>query len=58
MCSRTKTILNTTDFTALYDKGYHTGTELKTAIDLGKRMGICRVLFFNDWRINFSFSNG
>lgn len=35
MLRRTKTILNTTDFTALYDKGYHTGTELKTAIDLG-----------------------
>ena len=35
MLRRTKTILNTTDFTALYDKGYHTGTELKTAVDLG-----------------------
>jgi transposase len=35
MLRRTKTILNTTDFTALYDKGYHTGTELKTAIDFG-----------------------
>jgi transposase len=35
MLKRTKTILNTTDFTALYDKGYHTGTEIKTAIDLG-----------------------
>lgn len=35
MLRRTKTILNTTDFTALYDKGYHTGTEIKTAIDLG-----------------------
>ena len=35
MLRRTKTILKTTDFTALYDKGYHTGTEIKTAIDLG-----------------------
>jgi transposase len=35
MLRRTKTILNTTDFTALYDKGYHTGTEIKTAVDLG-----------------------
>ena len=35
MLRRTKTILDTTDFTALYDKGYHTGTEIKTAIDLG-----------------------
>ena len=34
MLRRTKTILNTTDFTALYDKGYHTGTEIKTAIDM------------------------
>ena len=35
MLRRTKTILRTTDFTALYDKGYHTGSEIKTAIDLG-----------------------
>ncbi len=35
MLRRTKAILNTTDFTALYDKGYHTGTEIKTVIDLG-----------------------
>jgi len=35
MLRRTKTILNSTDFTALYDKGYHTGSEIKTAIDLG-----------------------
>ncbi len=35
MLRRTKTILNTSNFTALYDKGYHTGSELKTAIDLG-----------------------
>lgn len=35
MLRRTKRILNTTEFTALYDKGYHTGSEIKTAIDLG-----------------------
>ena len=35
MLRRTKIILNTTDFTALYDKGYHTGSEIKTAVDLG-----------------------
>lgn len=35
MLRRTKTILQTTDFTALYDKGYHTPGEIKTAIDLG-----------------------
>ncbi len=35
MLRRSKTILNSSDFTALYDKGYHTGSELKTAIDLG-----------------------
>jgi len=33
MLRRTQTILQTNDFTALYDKGYHTGSELKTAID-------------------------
>lgn len=35
MVQRTKSILRTNDFTALYDKGYHTGSELKTAQDLG-----------------------
>lgn len=33
MLRRAKTILGSNDFTALYDKGYHTGSELKTAID-------------------------
>ncbi len=32
---RRKVILNTTDFTALYDKGYHTGSEIKKAVELG-----------------------
>ncbi len=35
MLRRAKTILKTTDITALYDKGYHTGSELKIACDLG-----------------------
>ena len=35
MLRRAKTILNTSDFTALYDKGYHTGSEIKAAIDMG-----------------------
>lgn len=35
MIRRAKTILQTNQFTALYDKGYHTGSELKTAIDAG-----------------------
>jgi radical SAM protein with 4Fe4S-binding SPASM domain len=35
MLRRAKSILRTNQFTALYDKGYHTGSELKTAVDLG-----------------------
>jgi transposase len=35
MVQHAKEILNTNQFTALYDKGYHTGSELKTAQDLG-----------------------
>jgi len=31
MLQRAKSILKTNDFTALYDKGYHTGSEFKTA---------------------------
>lgn len=34
MLRRTKIILGTTDFTALYDKGYHTGIEIKKAVAL------------------------
>tara|TARA_R110002012_G_C11618898_1_gene608773 strand:- start:125 stop:1639 length:1515 start_codon:yes stop_codon:yes gene_type:complete len=34
MLQRAKTILGTNAFTALYDKGYHTGSEFKTANDL------------------------
>ncbi|MBW2252855.1 MAG: transposase [Deltaproteobacteria bacterium] len=35
MVQRAKSILGTNDFTALYDKGYHTGSEFKTADNLG-----------------------
>lgn len=35
MLFRAKTILGSNEFTALYDKGYHTGSEFKTAADLG-----------------------
>jgi len=35
MLKRAKSILQTNEFTALYDKGYHTGSEFKTADELG-----------------------
>jgi transposase len=35
MLRRTKTILGTPHFTALYDKGYHTGIEMKKALEMG-----------------------
>ena len=35
MLQRAKSILRSTEFTALYDKGYHTGSEFKLADDLG-----------------------
>jgi len=35
MLERAKSILLNNDFTALYDKGYHTGSEFKRADDLG-----------------------
>jgi transposase len=35
MVRRTKSILRTNEFTVLYDKGFHTGSELKTAQELG-----------------------
>jgi len=34
MLQRAKSILRTNEFTALYDKGYHTGSEFKTADNL------------------------
>ena len=35
MVQRAVSILGTNEFTVLYDKGYHTGSELKTAQELG-----------------------
>jgi len=35
MLQRAKTILRTNEFTSLYDKGYHTGSEFETAGNLG-----------------------
>ena len=35
MIRRAKTILGNNDFTALYDKGYHTGGEIKAAVTAG-----------------------
>lgn len=35
MLQRAKSILRTNNFTALYDKGYHTGSEIHTAHELG-----------------------
>ena len=35
MLQSAQTILGTTGFTALYDKGYHTGSEIKTAVEMG-----------------------
>jgi hypothetical protein len=35
MLQRAKTILRTNGFTALYDKGYHTGSEFEVANGLG-----------------------
>lgn len=35
MLRRAKAILGTNSFTALYDKGYHTGSEFKVADDIG-----------------------
>ena len=38
MVRRAKTILGTSDFTALYDKGYHTGTEFDYAHNQGVKV--------------------
>jgi len=35
MVQRSKSILRSNEFTAMFDKGYHTGSELKTAQELG-----------------------
>jgi transposase len=41
MVRRAKSILGTYDFTALFDKGYHTGSELKIAQELRIRNHCC-----------------
>src|SRR5215203_7285596 len=38
MLRRAKKILGSADFIALYDKGYHTGSELKTGIEMGVQL--------------------
>jgi len=38
MLARAKSILRTSSFTSLYDKGYHTGSEFKKADDLGVKV--------------------
>lgn len=38
MLRRTKVILQTNEFTALYDKGYHTGSEFETANKIGVKV--------------------
>ncbi|MEO7482298.1 MAG: IS1182 family transposase [Ferruginibacter sp.] len=56
MLRRTKTILQTTDFTALYDKGYHTGSEIKKAVEMGVNIMVAIpgvASFAPDERYNF-----
>lgn len=44
MILRAKTILGTSDFTAIYDKGYHTGTEF----DYAHKHGVEVIVAFPD----------
>jgi transposase len=56
MLRRAKKILGSTDFTALYDKGYHTGSELKTGIEMGVELMVAMpgvASFAPDDRYNF-----
>jgi hypothetical protein len=56
MLRRAKKILGSTDFTALYDKGYHTGSELKTGIEMGVELMVAIpgvASFAPDDRYNF-----
>lgn len=56
MLRRAKKILGSADFTALYDKGYHTGSELKTGIDMGAELMVAVpgvASFAPDDRYNF-----
>jgi transposase len=56
MLRRAKKILGNADFTALYDKGYHTGSELKTGIEMGAELMVAIpgvASFAPDDRYNF-----
>ena len=56
MLKRAKKILGSADFTALYDKGYHTGSELKTGIEMGVELMVAIpgvASFAPDDRYNF-----
>jgi transposase len=56
MLSRAKKILGSADFTALYDKGYHIGSELKTGIEMGVELMVAIpgvASFAPDDRYNF-----
>jgi transposase len=56
MLKRAKKILGNADFTALYDKGYHTGSELKRGIEMGVELMVAIpgvASFAPDDRYNF-----
>jgi len=56
MLKRAKKILGSAGFTALYDKGYHTGSELKTGIEMGVQLMVAVpgvASFAPDDRYNF-----
>jgi transposase len=56
MLRRAKVILQSTDFTALYDKGYHTGSALKKGIEMGVELMVAIpgvASFAPDERYNF-----
>ena len=56
MLRRAKKILGHSNFTALYDKGYHTGSELKTGMDMGVQLMVAIpgvASFAPDDRYNF-----
>lgn len=56
MLRRAKKIVGHADFTALYDKGYHTGSELKTGIEMGVELMVAIpgvASFAPDDRYNF-----
>src|SRR5215204_2968995 len=56
MLRRAKKILGGAGFTALYDKGYHTGSELKTGIEMGVELMVAIpgvASFAPDGRYNF-----